>query len=341
MTRLEHGSNVACGGGPMVAVMKAARALGAPTGDRAALRGQRRRGRARPQPRGRLPRGRALPAGAVSAPLSDHGRRCCSRSRGGRSRATSRARRSSRRCGEPELLQPLGAFVTLKTAGRGAARLHRPRDAGGAARRDGRARRGRGRASEDPRFGPVTRDELDALRLEVSVLSAYEPIAPDAVEVGRHGLLVRGHGTMRPAAAAGRARARARPRGVPRGRVPQGGAAAGRLARSRVRALRLHRRRVRRGRLMRMLGSAGGAAPAPGRVRGKPCTLSHEPCRPRVPDDRFRSCLRQRGTTPSTTRHPYALRRLRPGTGSPPLRRALRARGTPGSPARACSSRRE
>jgi MEMO1 family protein len=29
MTRLEHGSNVACGGGPMVAVMKAARALGA------------------------------------------------------------------------------------------------------------------------------------------------------------------------------------------------------------------------------------------------------------------------------------------------------------------------
>jgi MEMO1 family protein len=31
MTRLEHGSNVACGGGPMVAVMKAARALGAET----------------------------------------------------------------------------------------------------------------------------------------------------------------------------------------------------------------------------------------------------------------------------------------------------------------------
>lgn len=29
MTRLEHGSNVACGGGPMVAVMKAARVLGA------------------------------------------------------------------------------------------------------------------------------------------------------------------------------------------------------------------------------------------------------------------------------------------------------------------------
>ncbi|MET0555540.1 MAG: AmmeMemoRadiSam system protein B [Vicinamibacteria bacterium] len=31
MTRLEHGSNVACGGGPMVAVLKAARALGADT----------------------------------------------------------------------------------------------------------------------------------------------------------------------------------------------------------------------------------------------------------------------------------------------------------------------
>jgi AmmeMemoRadiSam system protein B len=31
MTRLEHGSNVACGGGPLVAVLKAARALGAAT----------------------------------------------------------------------------------------------------------------------------------------------------------------------------------------------------------------------------------------------------------------------------------------------------------------------
>ena len=49
-------------------------------------------------------------------------------------------------------------------------------------------------ATEDPRFGAVTRDELDALRLEVSVLSTYEPIAPDAIEVGRHGLLLRGRG---------------------------------------------------------------------------------------------------------------------------------------------------
>ena len=40
----------------------------------------------------------------------------------------------------------------------------------------------------------MTRDELDGLRVEVSVLSPYEPIAPEAVEIGRHGLLIRAHG---------------------------------------------------------------------------------------------------------------------------------------------------
>lgn len=51
-------------------------------------------------------------------------------------------------------------------------------------------------AFEDGRFEPVTAGELDALALDVSVLSPLAPIAPDAVEVGRHGLLIRCEGRV-------------------------------------------------------------------------------------------------------------------------------------------------
>ncbi len=45
-------------------------------------------------------------------------------------------------------------------------------------------------ALRDPRFEPVTIDELPAVRLEISVLSPLQEIAPEQIEVGRHGLLV-------------------------------------------------------------------------------------------------------------------------------------------------------
>lgn len=47
-------------------------------------------------------------------------------------------------------------------------------------------------ASEDPRFGPVTADELPELHLELSVLGPLERIdaAPDAFTIGAHGLVV-------------------------------------------------------------------------------------------------------------------------------------------------------
>lgn len=45
-------------------------------------------------------------------------------------------------------------------------------------------------AVEDGRFDPVTAAELRELRVEVSVLGTLEPIRPEDVEVGRHGLLV-------------------------------------------------------------------------------------------------------------------------------------------------------
>lgn len=81
-----------------------------------------------------------------------------------------------------------GAFVTLRKAGRlrgciGYVEALKPlyqtvRECALAA------------ALRDPRFDPVTPEELPAVRLEISVLSPLFEIAPDQIEVGRHGLLV-------------------------------------------------------------------------------------------------------------------------------------------------------
>jgi AmmeMemoRadiSam system protein A len=45
-------------------------------------------------------------------------------------------------------------------------------------------------ATEDGRFDPVTEAELAGLRIEISALGPLEPIRPEDVEVGRHGLLI-------------------------------------------------------------------------------------------------------------------------------------------------------
>jgi uncharacterized protein (TIGR00296 family) len=56
-------------------------------------------------------------------------------------------------------------------------------------------------ALEDPRFPPVTKDELSSISLEVTILTVPEPLEgqpagrPEQVKVGKHGLIVRGLGT--------------------------------------------------------------------------------------------------------------------------------------------------
>jgi len=45
-------------------------------------------------------------------------------------------------------------------------------------------------ALEDPRFEPVRLEELFEIEIEVSVLSPLFEIAPDLIEIGRHGLVV-------------------------------------------------------------------------------------------------------------------------------------------------------
>ena len=45
-------------------------------------------------------------------------------------------------------------------------------------------------AFEDPRFYPLQKDEESRLKVEISVLSPLKTIAPEEVEVGKHGLVV-------------------------------------------------------------------------------------------------------------------------------------------------------
>jgi AmmeMemoRadiSam system protein A len=52
----------------------------------------------------------------------------------------------------------------------------------------------RAAAMEDTRFSPVVAAELDALQIEISVLSPMFRIAPEDVIVGRHGLMISHHG---------------------------------------------------------------------------------------------------------------------------------------------------
>jgi len=90
-----------------------------------------------------------------------------------------------------DLPEATGAFVTLRRRGtlrgclgtlecRESLALEIARCAASAAR-------------EDPRFAPVAQDELPDLRIEVSVLGpleAIDPADPDAIVIGRHGLVV-------------------------------------------------------------------------------------------------------------------------------------------------------
>ncbi|MGD2152660.1 MAG: AmmeMemoRadiSam system protein A [Gemmatimonadales bacterium] len=51
-------------------------------------------------------------------------------------------------------------------------------------------------ATDDPRFTPVTAEEVPDLRIEINALTPMRPIRPEEVVVGRHGLrIVRGSAT--------------------------------------------------------------------------------------------------------------------------------------------------
>jgi AmmeMemoRadiSam system protein A len=81
-----------------------------------------------------------------------------------------------------------GVFVTLHVRGRlrgciGIVEGHEPLG-------DGIVHAAASAAIQDQRFSRLREDELDELRIEVSILSSLVPIRPEEVEIGRHGLLV-------------------------------------------------------------------------------------------------------------------------------------------------------
>jgi uncharacterized protein len=52
----------------------------------------------------------------------------------------------------------------------------------------------RSAAFDDSRFTPVTEADAGLIEIEISVLSPVQPIMPEEVEVGKHGLLVTSSG---------------------------------------------------------------------------------------------------------------------------------------------------
>lgn len=84
--------------------------------------------------------------------------------------------------------EPRGVFVTLHVGGRlqGCIGVVEPDEPLG----DALVRCAASAAMEDPRFAPMRAEQLGELTIEISLLSAPAPIYPEAIEIGRHGLLV-------------------------------------------------------------------------------------------------------------------------------------------------------
>jgi AmmeMemoRadiSam system protein A len=89
----------------------------------------------------------------------------------------------------PKLEEKRGAFVTLKVGGelRGCVGYPLPYKP----LAETVVEMAVAAASQDFRFDPLTPEELDRTRIEISVLSLPEPVKdPKEVEVGRHGIVV-------------------------------------------------------------------------------------------------------------------------------------------------------
>ncbi|MDY0002849.1 MAG: AmmeMemoRadiSam system protein A [Polyangia bacterium] len=102
--------------------------------------------------------------------------------------------RSGRRPADPprseRLREPAGAFVTLKT-GRGGLRGCIGTFSAASPLFQAVSEMAVAAGTRDPRFPPVTLEELDGLHMEISVLSPREVLRdPSAVEVGVHGLCI-------------------------------------------------------------------------------------------------------------------------------------------------------
>jgi AmmeMemoRadiSam system protein A len=88
-----------------------------------------------------------------------------------------------------ELFEPqCGVFVTLHVGGRlrGCIGVVETRERLG----QSIVQCATGAALEDPRFSPMQPEEIPKMEIEVSLLSPLQLLQPDAIEIGKHGLLV-------------------------------------------------------------------------------------------------------------------------------------------------------
>jgi AmmeMemoRadiSam system protein A len=86
------------------------------------------------------------------------------------------------------LAEKRGVFVTLHLRGRlrgciGIVEAHEPLG-------EAIAHAAASAALHDPRFSPVPPEEVAELQIEISLLSPLEPLRPENVEIGKHGLLI-------------------------------------------------------------------------------------------------------------------------------------------------------
>jgi AmmeMemoRadiSam system protein A len=88
----------------------------------------------------------------------------------------------------PSLSKPGGAFVSLYFRGELRGCVGQVENPGPLA--DVVAQSAISAALYDSRFAPISPEEVATIKVEISVLSVPEPIASDAIVVGRHGLLV-------------------------------------------------------------------------------------------------------------------------------------------------------
>jgi len=89
---------------------------------------------------------------------------------------------------DSQLGESFGAFVTLRKRGR--LRGCIGQIGSGQSLIEVVAHCAKSAALQDPRFEPVRAEELREIEIELSVLSPLEEIAPDRIEVGKHGLMV-------------------------------------------------------------------------------------------------------------------------------------------------------
>jgi len=90
------------------------------------------------------------------------------------------------------LAEPQAAFVTLRWNGKLRGCIGQPDAAHGLA--ETVVQCAITAALRDPRFGPLGTEEIDALEIEISVISELRPVRPEEIELGTHGIAVTGGG---------------------------------------------------------------------------------------------------------------------------------------------------